>query len=137
MQLIPTRIHGYLDYLMGVVLIASPWIFDFADGDIEQWMPIVLGAAVILYSLLTDYELGAVRVIPMPAHLLLDVIGGVLLAASPWIFGFDDEIWEPHLILGVLEVVAGLLTSRTTTRVREIEIEPDSDRLSTSGPARM
>jgi hypothetical protein len=137
MQLIPTRIHGYLDYLMGVVLIASPWIFDFADGDIEQWVPIVLGAAVILYSLLTDYELGAVRVIPMPAHLLLDVIGGVLLAASPWIFGFDDEIWEPHLILGVLEVVAGLLTSRTTTRVREIEIEPDSDRLSTSGPARM
>jgi hypothetical protein len=135
MQLIPTRIHGYLDYLMGVFLIASPWIFDFADGDVEQWLPIVIGAAVILYSLLTDYELGAVRVIPMPVHLLLDVVGGVVLAASPWIFGFDDEIWEPHLILGVLEVAAGILTSRTPSRTDEIEI--DRDRLSTSGPARM
>jgi hypothetical protein len=135
MQLIPTRIHGYLDYLMGVVLIASPWVFDFADGGVEQWLPIILGAGVILYSLLTDYELGAMRVIPMPFHLLLDVASGALLAASPWLFGFDDEIWAPHLILGLLEVGAGLLTSRTPHRSDELNV--DSERLTTSGPTRM
>ena len=70
--MIPTRIHGYLDYLVGLVLIASPWLFGFADGGPEQWIPIILGVAALTYSLMTNYELGAVRVIPMPVHLMLD-----------------------------------------------------------------
>lgn len=36
MRVIPTRIHGVLDYLMGIVLIAAPWVLDFADGGPEQ-----------------------------------------------------------------------------------------------------
>lgn len=112
MGIIPTRIHGYLDYLMGVVLIAAPWIFDFADGGPKQWVPIILGAGVIVYSLLTDYELGVMRMIPMPVHLGLDVLGGAFLAISPWLFGFANEIWWPHVLFGLLEIGAGLMTQR-------------------------
>ena len=110
MRVIPTRIHGYVDYLMGVVLIAAPWILGFADGGPEQWVPVILGAGVILYSLLTDYELGVARVIPMQVHLALDVLGGAFLAISPWLFGFADEIWWPHVLFGLLEIGAGLMT---------------------------
>lgn len=110
MRIIPTRIHGILDYLMGAVLIVAPWVLDFADGGPEQWVPVILGVGVILYSLLTNYELGVARVIPMAVHLGLDLAGGVVLAASPWVFGFSDEIWWPHLILGLLEIGASLMT---------------------------
>ena len=116
MRVIPTRLHGMLDYGMGLLLIIAPWLLGFADGGPEQWVPVILGAGVILYSLLTDYELGVARIIPMPVHLGLDVAGGVVLAASPWIFGFADEIWWPHVVLGVLEIGAGLMT-RTTPEV--------------------
>jgi hypothetical protein len=116
MRVIPTRLHGMLDYGMGLLLIIAPWLLGFADGGPEQWVPVILGAGVILYSLLTDYELGVARVIPMPVHLGLDVAGGVVLAASPWLFGFADEIWWPHVVLGVLEIGAGLMT-RTTPEV--------------------
>ena len=119
MRVIPTRIHGILDYLMGAVLIVAPWVLDFADGGPEQWVPVILGAGVILYSLLTNYELGVVRAIPMPIHLGLDLAGGVVLAVSPWLFGFSDEIWWPHLIFGLLEIGAALMT-RTVP-----ELEPD------------
>lgn len=113
MRFIGTKTHGYLDYIMGALLIAAPWIFDFNRGGAETWVPVVLGAGMILYSLLTDYELGASRQISMRTHLMLDLIGGALLAVSPWLFGFADYVWGPHLILGLLEMGAALMTERT------------------------
>jgi hypothetical protein len=110
MRFLPTRAHGYMDYLMGVLLIAAPWLLDFDRGGAETWVPVVLGAGVILYSLFTDYELGAVKSLSMPTHLWLDGLGGLLLAASPWLFGFADYVWAPHLILGILEIGAALVT---------------------------
>jgi hypothetical protein len=99
-----------LDYGMGALLIVAPWLLGFADGGPEMWVPILLGAGVIVYSLLTDYELGVARAIPMSTHLALDAAGGVLLAASPWLFGFADDVWVPHLVLGILEIGASLMT---------------------------
>ena len=61
-------------------------------------------------ALMTDYELGASRQISMQTHLTIDLISGALLAASPWLFGFNEYVWEPHLILGILEMGAALMT---------------------------
>ena len=117
MRLIPTRIHGVLDYLMGLLLIAAPWIFGFADeGNAARLVPAVLGAGVILYSLVTRYELGLAGLIPMAVHLGLDAGGGLLLAASPWLFGFADRVWVPHVAFGLLEIGAALLTRATPER---------------------
>ena len=106
---LPTRIHGVLDYTVGALLIALPVVLGFGDGA-QRWVPVGLGAAIIAYALLTDYELGAVKRLQMPAHLWLDGLGGVLLAASPWLFGFDSEVWIPHVVLGALEIAAAVIT---------------------------
>ena len=110
MRFIPTRIHGGMDYLIGALLIASPWLFGFANNSVETWLPVVLGASVILYSLMTAYELGVARVISMPVHLGLDIAGGALLAASPWLFGFADYVWAPHLVVGLVEIGTAMMT---------------------------
>ncbi len=114
--MIPTRIHGILDYLIGVALIAAPWLFGFADGGAETWIPVILGAGSIIYSLLTDYELGIAGVLSMRAHLMMDVLGGLLLAASPWLFDFDERVFGPHLAVGLVMVLSGLMTSRHPSR---------------------
>ena len=118
MRFIPTRIHGFLDYGMGLLLILAPWIFGFADGGPETWVPVILGIGAIGYSLFTDYELGMVRVLPMATHLMLDIASGAVLAVSPWVLGFADDIWVPHVILGILEMGAGLMTRTTPERLR-------------------
>ncbi|MBA2245759.1 MAG: SPW repeat protein [Gemmatimonadota bacterium] len=110
MGALPTRIHGVLDYAMGALLIALPWLLGFAQGGAESWVPVAVGAGAIAYSLFTDYELGVVRRIQMPVHLWLDGAAGLLLAVSPWLFGFDQQVWMPHLILGILEMGAALVT---------------------------
>ena len=118
MQVIPTRVHGMMDYMIGALLIAAPWLFGFDRGGAETWVPVALGASVILYSLMTDYELGAVRVLPMGTHLMLDLMSGILLAASPWLFGFADYVWMPHLLLGLFEIGAALTTQKVPTHRR-------------------
>lgn len=118
MRFIPTRVHGAMDYLMGLVLIAVPWVLGFAEGGAETWIPVGLGIGAIVYSMLTDYELGAVPMIGMKAHLGLDIAAGVLLLASPWLFGFSDRIFIPHVVLGAVEVAAALMTQTTPSRIR-------------------
>jgi hypothetical protein len=110
MRFLSTRVPGYLDYAVGALLIALPWIGCFAAGGVETSVPVVLGAATLVYSLFTDYELGAVRRISMPAHLWLDALAGVLLAISPWLFGFDADVWAPHLTIGLIAVIAAGVT---------------------------
>jgi hypothetical protein len=117
MRFISTRMHGVMDYVVGLLLIASPWIFNFNRGGVETYVPVVLGVGAILYSLLTRYEFGVLRVIPMRVHLMLDIASGVLLALSPWLFGFADYVFLPHLILGLVEIGAGLLTQTTPSNI--------------------
>jgi hypothetical protein len=112
MRMISTKVHGYLDYAVGALLIAAPWLLGFAEGGAETWVPVILGAGAILYSLMTDYELGVARGISMGTHLTLDMMSGFLLAASPWLFGFADVVYVPHLLLGIFEIGAALMTRR-------------------------
>jgi hypothetical protein len=47
---------------------------------------------------------------------MLDVAAGLVLAVSPFVFGFSDEganAWVPHVVAGVGLIGAGLLTQRT------------------------
>ncbi|GAB3507032.1 SPW repeat protein [Spirosoma knui] len=113
MRFIPTNVHGILDYASGALFLASPWLFGFADKPAAKWVPLAAGGAALGSSLFTDYELGAVRKIPMPAHLGLDVAEGALLAASPWLFGFAKKVYVPHLIFGAFAIGAGLLTQKS------------------------
>lgn len=112
MRFIPSRLHGMADYTTGLLLLAAPYLLGFADGGAAQYVPMILGAATIGMSLFTDYELALSRRIPLPVHLTVDVATGVLLAASPWLFGFADRVFWPHLVVGLLEIGAGLM-SRT------------------------
>jgi hypothetical protein len=115
---------------MGLLLIASPWIFDFARNGAETWIPVILGVSAILYSLFTNYELGISGKISMKAHLGIDMISGIFLAVSPWLFGFADHVYLPHVILGLTEVVAVLLSKTQPEHTPGRRSE--SDRRSTS-----
>jgi hypothetical protein len=115
MGFISTRTHGLIDYVFGFVLFFVPPLFGFADVQIALWLAIVVGTAIIAVALVTDYEPGVIKAIPMRVHLGLDVVEGIFLAASPWFFGFADRVWAPLVVLGAFEVAVALCT-RTTPR---------------------
>lgn len=110
MKIIPRKVHGVLDYPVGALLIAAPWVLGFANDGPETYVPVAIGIGSLLYSLFTNYELGVVRVIPFSVHMTLDVLAGAFLAASPWLLGYADRVYLPHLLVGLLEIGAALMT---------------------------
>lgn len=115
MRFIPTRFHAPLDYIVGAVLIAAPWIFRFSEDTAATLVSVVLGSGLIAYSLFTNYELGLWKVAPMAVHNLIDIVAGAVLAASPWIFGYADEgtnYWLPFVVIGVAAIFLGVTTKQ-------------------------
>src|SRR4051812_39143624 len=102
MRFIPRTFHGFLDYIVGLFLLMLPWVFGLPRG-LASTIPMVMGGAALAYSLLTNYELGVVRLIPFKAPLVLDVLSGFFFIASPWIFRLPPGT-EPFLAIGLFEI---------------------------------
>jgi len=113
LRVIPTSVHGMIDYAAAGALYATPALLGLGDVPASARTLRLAGGAAVASSLLTDYELGVVKVVPMPVHLALDVMSGALIAASPWLFGFAENgprhRW-PHALMGATEVLIALMS---------------------------
>jgi hypothetical protein len=105
--IIPLKAHGILDYVGGILITFSPWIFGFADlGGAPLYIPLCLGSMAIF----SNHPYGLFKVFPMQLHLIIDMFAGILMLVSPWIYGFYHVVFLPHLLLGMMSFFAGLLT---------------------------
>ena len=112
---ISTRTHGVLDYLSVGALCALPRIL----GWDQKVTTLLTGAAAgtLLYSALTRYELGVVKLLPVPAHLTLDGASGALLCAAPFLFLNEKPPVSAGLVgIGLFELGASLLTQTSPTQ---------------------
>lgn len=111
MKPISTRLHGIMDYLTAALLIVLPFILRW-DEDLSGSILMMAGIGMLLVSLCTRYELGAMKAIPMPVHLGIDFMMGLLLIAAPFLFISQDTMTKTVLfiVLGVSEIAAALLT---------------------------
>lgn len=115
MRVISTRIHGVIDLAIAALLIFSPFIFNFVSlGGPAVVIPIVLGIVLASYSALTNDEEGVLRVINMPAHMMLDIILAAGLMLSPYLFNFADGplyTWLPHVLLGISLIIVAMVSN--------------------------
>lgn len=121
MRFIPTRFHGILDYIVGIFMIIAPWVLDFSNNDAATWTIVIAGVLVLLQTIMTDFEVGLIRRIPMRSHLTMDFILGLALAVSPWLLNFDERVYMPHLIVGVFSILASLTTHRVPSHSYKAE----------------
>ena len=132
MRFISTRTHAVNDYIFGMMLIVIP-LFYADQGGAAVWIPISIGVILLLQSLVTNYEFSLANLVPMKLHLVIDAIAGGLLIISPWMFGFAETVWRPHVIVGVLEI--GLAITTYTRRDLPTEY-PNPPRRAATTPTR-
>jgi hypothetical protein len=112
-RFIPTSVHSVVDHVVGPTLVLAPTLLRLGRTSPEGIVAQAVGGVEAVYSNLTDYELSAKKVVPMPIHLALDAVGGATLAIVPQLTGARRrgmKHWVPHLAVGMLEIGMAALT---------------------------
>ena len=113
---IDATLHGLTDYTVGTTLMTVLPRAIGVEGTRTANQIRTAGALHAGYSLLTDYPLGAVKAIPYKAHLALDAIGALAVAAAPFVTGQYKEgrdQWVPHVALAAFELASLLMSDPT------------------------
>lgn len=111
MRFIPHAVHGIFDYLAGLLLLASPWLFGYVhEQPVSTDMAMIFGGALMLYTALTNFEVGIVRLLPFPVHLVLDVVMGAALLGSPILFSTGGTPAVVFVVFGILELAVAAMT---------------------------
>ena len=90
MRFINRKTHAVLDYATVLILGIVPYLFGFSHIAPAYYTANSVAVLILLMSLFTNYEGGIFRFLHMSFHLTVDVVVGILLAASPWLFGFSN-----------------------------------------------
>jgi len=113
---VDSTLHGVVDYTAGTLLTTVLPRLVGVEGTPAARQIRTAGAVHLAYSTLTAYPLGLVKLIPFKAHLALDALGAVALAATPFVTGQykrGRRQWVPHVALCAFELSSLLTTDPT------------------------
>jgi hypothetical protein len=113
---VDATLHGVVDYTAGATLTTVFPKLAGIEGTRAARQIRTSGAIHAAYSTITDYPLGVVRILPFPAHLALDALGAIALAATPFATGQfkrGRKQWMPHVALALFEFASLAITDPT------------------------
>ena len=90
LRFISPNLHGVVDYTAAIGLISLPFLLQLGDTQpAALWLSVVMGAAVVLVSLLTDYRLSMAKTIPFDLHLAIDLAAATTFMLAPFLFHLE------------------------------------------------
>jgi hypothetical protein len=113
---VDSTLHGVVDYSAGALLMTAFPKLAGIEGTRSARQIRTAGAIHAGYSTLTDYPLGVVKAIPFRAHLAIDAVGALGLAATPFVTGQYKQgrrEWVPHVALCLFELASLAMTDPT------------------------
>ena len=113
---VDATLHGVVDYTAGTTLLTVFPKLAGIEGTRAARQIRIAGAIHAGYSTVTDYPLGVVKALPFQAHLAMDAIGAIALAATPFITGQykkGPDQWVPHVALCLFELASLAMTDPT------------------------
>lgn len=113
LRFVPLRLHAAVDYLVPVTFIGVPSLFGFPSD--ARAVAFAFGGAHLSMTLLTDYPGGLLKLIPLSAHLLAELLLGPALVVMPWLLDFSSDRLATALFVvwGVFSVATYFVTNRT------------------------
>ena len=101
---ISPRAHGILDYATSAATAIAPRALGFPESATKLCYALAGGYTGL--SLLTDYPLGAKRVVPFKGHGAAEGLIGLALPALPWALGFARHRAARNFVFGLTALTA-------------------------------
>jgi hypothetical protein len=119
-RLLPAWLHAIADYAVGAGLI----IIALAVGGSGKAVAagVVVGATVLVVSMLTKYPLGVAKVLPFTVHSAGDYLAAALLLIAPFALNFhssDTGLTAVYIVAGLAVLGVSLITNYQYSDKRE------------------
>jgi hypothetical protein len=115
MKFISPKLHGIIDFVVVIFLLASPTIFGFTG--LVATFTYALGGIHLLLTVLTDFNGGLFKVIPFSIHGLIEfVVGLVLIILAYTLFKDDKTAQLFYTVFGAAVLVTWLVTDYKGTK---------------------
>lgn len=89
LRFVSRKVHAYIDYPVAVSLMSLPFLLGLgASNPLAKWLSVATGAAAFVLTLLTNHELGVIKVLPYWFHVAVDRLVGVTFVVAPIALGF-------------------------------------------------
>lgn len=108
MNILSSKIHGLLDYVVVVAFALAPTIFGLSG--LPATISYVL-AVVHLLLTLTTASIGAANFVPLAVHGVIELIVSIFLIALPFVAGFDNAARNFYLGAGITIFLVWLITN--------------------------
>jgi hypothetical protein len=104
-------LHGAIEYVAAILLIAAPFLFSF-DSNAATALAVVTGVIVLILAASSDSPTSLINSVPIATHVVLDYVLAGVLIASPFLFGFTDETTATSffLLLGIVHLLVTIGT---------------------------
>jgi hypothetical protein len=111
-RILPAWFHAIADYAVGALLIIVAVAVGGTAGAVATG--VVVGATVLVVSMLTKYPLGVAKVLPFTIHSAGDYLAAVLLLGAPWVLNFSDSdpgLTAFYVVAGIAVLAVSLITN--------------------------
>ena len=119
-RFLPAWFHAIADYAVGITLIAVALIVGGTGAAVATG--VVVGAVVLVVSMLTRYPLGVAKVLPFTVHSAGDYLAAALLVLAPFVLGFTDSdggLAAFYIVAGLAVLAVSLVTNYQYGAARE------------------
>ena len=121
---VPVVVHGALEYAVGALFIAAPFLFGFNSSAAPTAAAVVIGLLLLAFTGTSALPTGLVRSVTVGVHVTVDLVLAVLLVALPFLLGFTDQAAPTALfiVVGVLHLLVTI-----ATRFSDRDVADDDD----------
>src|SRR4051812_35655599 len=109
MKIIKTKLHGLFDYVI-VFFPILPFVSGFHARGEDTWILALMAAVILGYSLITDYEFGIFKLLPMKLHLFLDILAGLVLVIMPLVLTLHNYYFYWPVAIGIVNIAIAVLS---------------------------
>jgi hypothetical protein len=117
---IPQDVHSIIDYATALAVVVAGFV---AGGRRARIGCSMLGGAGVVQSLVSDYRLSAVKLMPIELHEARDYVWGAVNIAAPFALGYrkrDRVASTVQMIAGATVILAALFTDYRGWKRRHI-----------------